>query len=402
MQDAVPVVLVEDDATFLDVVASLADQPVLGLDTESDSFHHYQEKVCLLQVSDPDRDIVIDPLRIRDLTPLKPLLEDPRIVKVVHGADYDVVCLKRDYGFHLHGIFDTMLAARFLDMPAVGLGDVINEVFGVALDKGLQRHDWAARPLLPAHLEYATGDTHWLIALREVLVRRLTSTGWLDAVNEECACLEAREWGGRRDEDLDFLRVRGAGQLSVEGQRVLREVVAYRDAEGRRMDRPVFKVIPDPILLRLAQEIPRTDEAFTAIVRPRTPLHRAHGRGLMEAVQRGLQNQEPLPEAAPRVREPQRGNRYSPVLSEHVRRWRAQRMEVDRIPASHLISNALIREISRAVPVTMEELAAVPDIRQWQVRLYGEEILALVEQAMDEVDGIASRSRKKRRTRRAE
>ena len=125
-----------------------------------------------MQISDLEADYIVDPLKVEDLSPLKTLLEDPDIVIILHGGDYDVVSLKRDFDIHINNIFDTMIAGQFLGLPKIGLADLIGRYFGHALDKKYQRHDWARRPLEPEHLDYARGDTHWLLALREVMSRR--------------------------------------------------------------------------------------------------------------------------------------------------------------------------------------------------------------------------------------
>src|SRR4051812_48265860 len=108
-----PLVMVESDTALRDAVERLRVAPVIGVDTESDSFHHYQEKVCLVQVSDTATDYIIDPLSISDMSPLGDLMGNPDQVKVFHGADYDVVSLKRDYGFKFSNLFDTMIASQF-------------------------------------------------------------------------------------------------------------------------------------------------------------------------------------------------------------------------------------------------------------------------------------------------
>ena len=141
-----PLIMVESDAALRDAVARLRLAPVLGVDTESDSFHHYQEKVCLVQISDLSTDYVIDPLAVSDMSPLGELFANPDVVKIFHGADYDVVSLKRDFGYRFSNLFDTMIASQFLGLPRIGLADLIHQYFGHVIDKKYQRHDWAERP----------------------------------------------------------------------------------------------------------------------------------------------------------------------------------------------------------------------------------------------------------------
>src|SRR5690606_29531 len=131
-------------------------------DTESNSLYAYRERVCLIQLSTRSRDYILDPLIIVDMSPLAPLLADPGVEKVFHAAEYDLICLHRDYGFIVNNLFDTMVAARICGYKAIGLGSLLSEFLGVELDKRHQRDDWGERPLPPDSLRYAQMDTHYL------------------------------------------------------------------------------------------------------------------------------------------------------------------------------------------------------------------------------------------------
>ena len=110
-------------------------------------------------------DYIIDPLTIDDLQPFLDILHDASIRKIMHGSDFDIVSFKRDYDTQIHNLFDTLVAARFLRYDGLGLAALIQRHFGFTLDKKYQKHDWGRRPLLQEHLDYARGDTHWLLAL---------------------------------------------------------------------------------------------------------------------------------------------------------------------------------------------------------------------------------------------
>ena len=143
-----PLIIIEDDAALVAAAERLAGAPVIGVDTEADSFHAFKEKVCLVQLSDLENDYIVDPLKVSDMSPLAPIMADPNTVKVLHGADYDIVSLKRDFGYQFDNVFDTMISAQFLGFDKVGLADLIKRFFGHTIDKQYQRHDWAKRPLL--------------------------------------------------------------------------------------------------------------------------------------------------------------------------------------------------------------------------------------------------------------
>ena len=124
-----------------------------------------------------------------------------------------MVSLKRDFGAKVHNLFDTMISAQILGLPRVGLADLCGTHFGASLDKKYQRHNWAARPLLQEHQDYARGDTHYLLSLREHLFSELEKSGRLDVVDEEFRRLEDREWSPRERSPSDFLRVKVKGAL---------------------------------------------------------------------------------------------------------------------------------------------------------------------------------------------
>src|SRR5688572_21509972 len=168
-----PPVWVDQANIFLAMVADLATQPRLAVDTESNSLHAYREQVCLIQFSTPRTDYVVDPLALDDLSALGPLFSNPEIEKIFHAAEYDLICLRRDFNFQFSNLFDTMHAARILGYMFVGLDNLLAEKFQFEMDKRHQKADWAMRPLTSAQLDYARLDTHFLFNLRDVLEAEL-------------------------------------------------------------------------------------------------------------------------------------------------------------------------------------------------------------------------------------
>jgi ribonuclease D len=394
-----PLVMIEDQEALEALCTGLLTQEIIGVDTEADSFHHYKEQLCLIQVSDPVQDYIIDPLVLDNLEPLRAVLEAPGVVKVLHGGDYDVVSLKRDYGIHIRNIFDTMIAAQFLALPRIGLADLIFRFFGYTVDKRFQRHDWTRRPLLSEHLDYARGDTHFLLALREVLSHRLRRSGHLAAHTEECELLEDRVWKRKRDATREFYRVKGSKVLKPDGLRILRSLWHFRDEQARLLDRPAFKVVPDPVLVKLAQAAPADEDALHGVIRARSSMTRRYGSKLLAAVAEGREDQTPLPpkkdpnaqeESSPR---PRRSSPSMDRLLGPLKDWRNQLVSQRKVSPVVVASNQLLKEVARAAPTTKEELGEVPGIRRWQVRAYGSQLLAIVA-------GIPSPKKKRRRRRR--
>lgn len=392
MFEDTPLVIVEDTATLEKVAERLARAPVLGVDTESDSFYSYQEKVCLLQISDLEADYVIDPLLCEDLSSLAPILADRSIPKVLHGADYDIVCLRRDFDFRIQNVFDTLVAAQLLGMQRVGLADLIMRFFGHVIDKQYQRHDWSARPLLNEHLDYARGDTHWLPALREIMIRRLRDADRMRHMREECKLLERREWKGRPFDADGYLRIKQANTLDDAGKRVLRRLYLYRDATAREMDRPTFKVMPDAVLVRVAHDKPTSMTDLERIFRGKSAMKRRHGKQLVECVRNGLEDDFPIPRLEKKRKKrtgprPKLTGRNAERALNELKNWRNLRIEnTEGLTPFLVASNTTLKSIAQSRPHTKEELLDVPDVRNWQVDEFGDEILAVLER-VDPTEG---------------
>ena len=169
-----PFLWVDKPGQLEQLVHDLSRETLIGLDTESDSFHHYREQVCLIQISTNETDYIIDPLALEDLSTMLPLFSDRSREWVMNGADYDVVCLKRDFGIHFARLFDTVVAAQLLGYRATGLAAMLELHFGVKVSKTLQRDEWFRRPLSEQHIAYALNDTRYLIQLRAILRKKLS------------------------------------------------------------------------------------------------------------------------------------------------------------------------------------------------------------------------------------
>jgi len=382
-----PLVMVEDADALDDMLQLLASETVIGIDTESDSSYAYQEKVCLIQVSNKDTDFIIDPLAIDDLSPLGPILADPAITKVLHGADYDIVCLKRDFEFELRGVFDTLIAAQLLGMERIGLADLVERFFGIELDKTYQRHNWALRPLKPEHLDYARGDTHWMAALRELVTWKLQEVGRIRHHEEECQILQQREWGGRTADPNAFLSMKKANTLDDDALRVLRHIYAYREGEAEKMNRPVYKVIPNEVLLTIARKAPESRAALTDLFPRKRAMLRRHASGLAAAVRTSLDDDRPLPKKKKPRSKPRKGpktklrGRAADRAFAALKDWRRDLLDArDDLTPFNVASNGILKLVSAVRPVDKDELAAIPEVRAWQVEDWGDEILAVLDE----------------------
>src|SRR5215207_9310610 len=182
-----PPVWVADQDTLSQMAGTLSAQSRIAVDTESNSLHAYRERVCLIQFSIPQKDYVVDPFALEDLSSLAPIFANPKIEKIFHAAEYDLICLRRDFGFQFANLFDTMHAARVLGYPFVGLDNLLAEKFQFEMDKRHQKADWAMRPLTSAQLDYARLDTHFLFDLRDTLESELREKDRLQIAREDFA-----------------------------------------------------------------------------------------------------------------------------------------------------------------------------------------------------------------------
>jgi ribonuclease D len=357
----------------------------IALDSESDSLHHHREKVCLIQVADAQGHAwLVDTLARPDLAPLGGIVSDPSVVKVLHGADYDVVTMKRDFGFTFAGIFDTMIAARFLGLPAIGLQALARAELGVELSKDSQRDDWSVRPLTPRQERYALADVQHLLVLHERLEARLREAGRLAWVQEECEAVTALPPSRRRQSD-DFMGVKGARRLSPRQLAVLRELYAWRESVAERTDVPSFRIVGNDPLLAISQALPRDMDTLERL-RGQSPELRAvpvrilrqHAAALLGAVERGAALPESelprFPPAPPRPYVDEATRKRVDVL----RAWRATRAAALAVDVSVVLPQRLLDKVAEAAPRDTDQLAAIEGLRRWRVAEFGDELLWLV------------------------
>ena len=353
----------------------LSVQPVIAVDTESNSLYAYQEQVCLIQFSIPGTDYLVDPLSDLDLSPLERVFADPHTEKVFHAAEYDVMCLRRDFGWTFANLFDTMWAARVLGWPRSGLSSILKERFGVQLNKRWQRHNWGNRPLLPEAQAYARLDTHYLLPLRDQMLTELKQGSRLDEAREFFEQVAQAEPNFKTfDPDNDLWRVKGVWDLEPEDRAVLRELLIWRDAEAQHRDRPPFKIVNDQTLLALAQTRPQSVEQLQGIRGFKAYHQRRYGRKILQAVARGTSASAPPPPPRP-PRPPDKVlERY-----EALRNWRKQAASRRGVDPDVVVSNSALWTLAQRAPGNLDQLADLGTLGPWTQKTYGEALLAVLQ-----------------------
>jgi ribonuclease D len=367
--------LIQDAAGLDEAQALLSSASRIGLDCEAAGFHRYTDRLCLVQLSTEGNTLLLDPLAV-DLTDfLRPLLEDPQVAVVMHGADFDIRLLDRDLGLRVRGLFDTQIGATLLGERSIGLAALLEENFGVRLSKKHQRADWAQRPLPEALLEYAAGDTLHLMELASRFEARLQELGRWEWAQEEFRLLEETRWEENAVDPLT--RVKGAHHLSPRLATALREALAWRDAIARSEDRAPFRIVGDSILMDLVRDRPSGVAELRARKGVSPRLAQRHGQALLEKL-RGVDG---LPEGDLRpypVNNRIRSGRPSPdeeAQADRLRSLRTSRAEELGLERGVLLSNAVITEIVRQRPGSQGDLRDIPGLKEWQVGVLGREIL---------------------------
>ena len=356
--------------------ASLPARGSIALDTEGASFHRYVDRIYLLQVSAPGVTAVLDPLAIGTPAAMGELLRSREVEVVLHDADYDLRLLHQDYGWHVANIFDTRVSAQLLGIKAFGLAALLERYFGAKLDKKFQRADWSLRPLSAGMLEYAALDTAFLLDLKDKMRAELERAGRWSWAAEEFERLEGTRWEPD-DPATAFMRMKGARDLSRRELAVLGQVHAFRERVAAELDRATFRVMGNEVLLEMARRQPASAAELAAIKGMPRGLVERRARELLDAIARGRDVPE---DALPKYPRSARWDK-DPEFDERVNRLRAVREAAAvklGLDPGVLASRDRLESIARAKPATREELAAVPEVRRWQVEVLGEQMLRAV------------------------
>jgi ribonuclease D len=363
-----PILITRPDA-LRQMVNKLSSEPILAVDTESNSLYAYQERVCLIQFSTPQDDFLVDPLALDDLSPLESLFADPHIEKIFHAAEYDLITLKRDYKFDFENLFDTMIAARILGWEEIGLGSILKAEFDVELNKRYQRANWGKRPIPPEMLAYARLDTHYLIPLRFRLKSELKSNGRWPLAEEDFARLRHVNGRDPQDQPEPCWRVRGAYDLNPQQAAVLLELCRYRTKVAKSINRPVFKVIGDRTLLAIAEMCPRSEGELKVITALSPKQCQRHAAGLLRAVEGGLKTEPVYPPRTPRP------NELYLLRLETLRNWRKMTAKEMQVKSDVVLPRDVMNAIAAHDPANHDELAELMDQVPWRLDRFGDQIL---------------------------
>jgi ribonuclease D len=300
-------------------------------------------------------------------------MADPKVEKVLHGADNDIMLLKRDFKWEFESVFDTQVAARFAGRNELGLQAVLETEFGVRLSKSLQRCDWSRRPLSRPQELYAAEDVAHLVKLRDRLLPELQARGRETWAREEGQALGRLAPAPVR-EPADFLKAKGAFDLDGRSLAVLRELFALRDEWARNADLPLFKVVGDEPLVEIATRKPKDVGGLSKIRGLSAYIKGRRAPDVLAAVRRGEAVAETDLPTRTWTKRPKPVPGYSRRV-DRIKAWRVDAAKKAGLEPGVLLPQRLIERIAIDQPGDMASLSAVPDIRRWRAENFGEEIL---------------------------
>ena len=362
-----PPALINTPDRLAALLKDLGRQPCIAVDTESNSLHAYRERVCLIQFSTPDADYIVDPL-VLNVSPLGVIFSNPSIEKIFHASEYDIICLRRDYGFSFANLFDTMQAGRILGRRQAGLDRLLEEKFSIKMNKRFQKADWAVRPLSRELLLYARLDTHYLIPLRDMLKAELEASGLWQLAQEDFELATQPNGTKSRPELPAWTRYSTRRELSVRDLTVLDSLLSWRDSTAAQLDRPPFKVLDDDRLVEIATVQPSTQEGLVEAGLNSRQVHH-WGPSILGAVAQGAKN--PL---VKRPRIPRPDGVYLKRL-ERLKDWRKKTAENMNVESDVVLPRSLLLALAESGP---REMRRILNASPWRLEHFGEQILKVL------------------------
>lgn len=348
----------------------------VSLDTESDSFYRYPERLCLVQMAAGNRIYLIDALSVHRLDSLQLLLENPRVQKIFHASEHDVTALRRRCPSlkKIVNHFDTMAAARILGWKDLGLAALLESRFGVRLDKDMQRCDWGRRPLTQAQIRYGAEDVRYLAALSELQTRELKEKNRWEHAQEAFRNLACSQIALTQFDPEGFHYLKGAADLDTPALTRLRGLYLLREHEARARHVPPFRVFANALMVDLAKAALISRAQLENIKGVSPYISRNYGAKILKALERAHQG----PAAGPRPSARRELSLAETKRYDKLRDWRKAVAETQGVAPDVILSNDSLKKIAKARPRNVEALAALKVIGPWKLKEYGESLVAAV------------------------
>ena len=334
----------------------------LAMDTEADNLFRYRTHLCLLQLLADNKIFLVDLLAGLPLDDLWPRLAGRDLI--MHGSDYDLRLLWGRCEFRPKYLFDTMFAAQLLSIPRFGLGSLLEQNFGVLLDKDNQKANWSKRPLERDMLDYAALDVFHLPALRDRLRDELVRLGRLAWVEQRCQWqIEVAREGFAPPDEYNW-RIGGTEKLRGQGLSVLHELWHWRESWAEKLNTPPFKVTGNDLLMRLSRQ---ADEGASPDEVLQLNLGRRHDRlfpSLADAVRRAYTID---PHTLPRR---ERRRDFNPMNPDELALQDRIKAERDRLARELQLDPTLIATRSQLALLARDPAGIDGVLLPWQAALF--------------------------------
>jgi ribonuclease D len=367
-------VWVDSPASLVNTAKILEGFPSISVDTESNSLYVYHEQVCLVQISTPGNDFLLDTLALDDLSPLAGIFANEKQEKIFHASEYDVICLKRDFGFEFANLFDTMIAARILGEDGIGLASLLKSRLGLELDKKYQRANWGIRPLPQSMLDYACEDSHYLFRLRTILEDELRKKGLWNLAQEDfrLACKVAANPATAQPKNC--WKVAGANEINSQEAAILQELCTFREQEAGKQNVPPFKVFSNELMVSLSRLQPGTIAELKQFKGMNERMVRKYGEPILKAIHDGLTS-APLKRPKKTKPDEQYLRRF-----DALRDWRKNKGKELEVESDVILPRDFLESIAAANPKSTNELTGLMSAVPWRYEHFGKEIIKVIKQ----------------------
>ena len=362
------------------VTEALSKVKEFSVDVEADAMHAFHARLCFVQIG-TDQDIfLLDTLQPGvEISSQAQVFADPSVTKFFHAAGGDLQYLA-EAGIRVKGLFDTHRATTLLGWAKVGLADLVMEKLQIKLLKEHQQSDFSLRPLPPGMRDYIADDVRYLTDIGRLVRQACEKAAILEEVELDCARM-ADEAARRPDLATEFKPKIPKSGLSG-AQIRLAEVIAWelhrkRLEWAQKEDIPFGRMLSNAAVGAIASNPPTEAKDLQRREGVRSAFVREHGEEVLAMLKEkiGLQRDGKLPEGpVEEQRDPKRKRREDALTD-----FRKSRAADRKVTASVILPNALIQEIARTNPKNLEELGQVPWIGEKRVRLYGVDLVRLLQ-----------------------
>lgn len=368
---------IESESELKNICDDLLKEKIIGVDLEADSMYCFKEKICLIQIATDRQAFLIDPFELKEISPFLKVLETKDIIKIFHGADFDIRSIDRDYKARVNNLFDTEIACRFLGIKERGLAALLKRNFNIDADKRYQKADWSKRPFDKGMIDYSIMDVAYLTKLYTIILQKLENKGRFSWAKEEFEIQEQVRYKNNHSSPL-FKRFKGAGKLDARSLAVLENLLELRMQIAQKKDQPLFKIISNASITTLYINKPETIDQILEIKALSKRQVDMYGSFCVQAITKAMELEDEQLPLYPRTKRAKRDFKVEKRII-RLKKMREKLSISMGIEPGFLLNNALISSIALQKPANSAQLLNIEHVRHWQVENIGENILEALE-----------------------